>query len=76
MKGEVKWTGDGGYVGTTSRGKVFGIYGETTPSPMEMVLHAHAACSLIDLVDGLKDRKDKVDFVTVEIEAQRAEDKP
>tara|TARA_Y100001970_G_scaffold170990_1_gene209034 strand:- start:964 stop:1356 length:393 start_codon:yes stop_codon:yes gene_type:complete len=76
MEGEVKWTGDGGYVGTTSQGKVFGIYGETTPSPMEMVLHAHAACSLIDVVDGLKDRKDNVDFVTVEIEAQRAEDKP
>ncbi|MBK70735.1 MAG: hypothetical protein CMB53_05020 [Euryarchaeota archaeon] len=76
MKGEVKWTGDDGYIGTTSRGKVFGIYGETTPSPMEMVLHAHAACSLIDVVDGLKDRKDNVDFATVEIEADRAKDKP
>ncbi|MDC0212853.1 OsmC family protein [Euryarchaeota archaeon] len=76
MKGEVKWTGDGGYVGTTSRGKVFGIYGETSPSPMEMVLHAHAACSLIDVIEGLKERKENIDYVTVEIEAQRADDKP
>ena len=76
MKGEVKWTGDGGYVGTTSRGKVFGIYGEASPSPMEMVLHSHAACSLIDVIDGLKDRKEKLDYATVEIEAERAEEKP
>ena len=76
MKGEVKWTGDGGYVGTTSRGKVFGIYGEASPSPMEMVLHSHAACSLIDVIDGLKDRKEKLAYATVEIEAERAEEKP
>lgn len=76
MKGEVMWTGDGGYVGATSKGKVFGIYGETSPSPMEMVLHAHAACSLIDVIEGLKDRKDNLDYATVEIEAKRADDKP
>ena len=76
MKGEVKWTGDGGYVGTTSRGKVFGIYGDATPSPMEMVLHSHAACSLIDVVDGLKDRKENLESATVEIEAERADEKP
>ena len=76
MKGEVKWTGDAGYVGTTSRGKVFGIYGDATPSPMEMVLHSHAACSLIDVVDGLKDRKENLEYATVEIEAERADEKP
>ena len=41
MDGEVRWTADEGYVGTTSGGKVFGIYGESSPSPMEMVLHSH-----------------------------------
>jgi len=55
---------------------VFGIYGEASPSPMEMVLHSHAACSLIDVIDGLKDRKEKLDYATVEIEAERAEEKP
>jgi len=43
---------------------------------MEMVLHAHAACSLIDVIEGLKDRKDNLDYATVEVEAKRADDKP
>ena len=76
MKGEVRWTGDGGYVGTTSGGKSFGIYDDSSPSPTEMVIHAHAACSLIDVIDGLKHRADKVEDATVEIEVEMAEDAP
>tara|TARA_B100000902_G_scaffold757_1_gene1050 strand:- start:43523 stop:43915 length:393 start_codon:yes stop_codon:yes gene_type:complete len=76
MNGEVRWTEDDGYVGTTGRGKRFGIYGESTPSPMEMVLHGHAACSLIDVIGGLKHRIEDVEFATIEIEAERAEEKP
>tara|TARA_S200000501_G_scaffold201195_1_gene189304 strand:- start:8737 stop:9129 length:393 start_codon:yes stop_codon:yes gene_type:complete len=76
MNGEVRWTEEDGYVGTTSKGKVFGIYGESTPSPMEMVLHSHAACSLIDVIDGLKDRSDNVEYATVEIDSARSEESP
>ena len=76
MNGEVIWTADSGYVGTTGRGKRFEIYGSDTPSPMEMVLHGHAACSLIDVIDGLKHRKENVEFIKVEIEADRAEESP
>ena len=76
MKGEVRWTGDGGYVGTTSGGKSFGIYDDSSPSPTEMVIHAHAACSLIDVIDGLKHRTDKVEDATVEIEVKMAEEAP
>ena len=76
MKGEVTWTGDGGYDGKTSKGKVFGIYDEDSPSPMEMVLHAHAACSMIDVIDGLKGRVENVEYATVDIEAERAEESP
>ena len=76
MNGEVRWTEEDGYVGTTSKGKVFGIYGESTPSPMEMVLHSHAACSLIDVIDGLKDRSDNVEYATVEIGSVRSEESP
>ena len=76
MKGEVRWTDQGGYIGATSKGKVFGIYGDDSPSPMEMVLHAHAACSLIDVIDGLKERVANVEYATVEIEAERAEERP
>ena len=76
MNGEVVWTEEEGYVGTTGRGKRFGIYGTDTPSPMEMVLHGHAACSLIDVIDGLMHRKENVDFIKVEIEADRADETP
>lgn len=76
MNGEVRWTADEGYVGTTSGGKSFEIYGETTPSPMEMVLHAHAACSLIDVKEGLKHRIENVEFLTVEVESERATTSP
>tara|TARA_X000001036_G_scaffold134119_2_gene126860 strand:+ start:2392 stop:2784 length:393 start_codon:yes stop_codon:yes gene_type:complete len=76
MNGEVRWTEEDGYVGTTSKGKVFGIYGESSPSPMEMVLHSHAACSLIDVIDGLKDRSDNVEYATVEIDSARSEESP
>ena len=76
MNGEVRWTAEEGYVGTTSGGKSFEIYGKTSPSPMEMVLHAHAACSLIDVKEGLKHRIENVDFMTIEIESERAQESP
>ena len=76
MNGEVRWTGDDGYVGTTSGGKSFGIYGDSFPSPTEMVIHAHAACSLIDVIDGLKHRIANVEYATVEIEVEMAEKAP
>ena len=76
MNGEVRWTEEDGYVGTTSKGKVFGIYGDSSPSPMEMVLHSHAACSLIDVIDGLKDRSDNVEQATVEIDSVRSDERP
>ncbi len=43
---------------------------------MEMVLHGHAACSLIDVIDGLKHRKENLEFIKVEIEADRADESP
>ena len=43
---------------------------------MEMVLHAHAACSMIDVIDGLKGRVENVEYATVDIEAERAEESP
>ena len=76
MNGEVSWSEGGGYVGKTGGGKTFGIYGPEAPSPMEMVLHSHAACSLIDVIDGLKDRIDSVEYATVEVEADRADQAP
>ena len=76
VDGEVLWTKDVGYVGTTGSGKRFDIYGESSPSPMEMVLNGHAACSLIDVIDGLKHRIEKLQSARVEINASRAEESP
>ena len=70
------WTESSGYTGTTGAGKTFGIYDSESPSPMEMVLHGHAACSLIDVVDGLKHRRKNLEFIKVEIEADRANESP
>lgn len=70
------WTESAGYVGTTGGGKTFGIYDSESPSPMEMVLHGHAACSLIDVIDGLKHRKENVEFIKIRIEAERAGQSP
>ena len=76
MNGEVVWTESTGYIGTTGAGKKFGIYDSESPSPMEMVLHGHADCSLIDVIDGLKHRKENLEFIKVEIEADRADESP
>ena len=76
VNGEVVWTESTGYNGTTSGGKTFGIYDSESPSPMEMVLHGHAACSLIDVIDGLKHRKKNLEVIKVEIEADRADKSP
>ena len=76
VNGEVVWTESAGYVGTTGGGKEFGIYDSESPSPMEMVLHGHAACSLIDVIDGLKHRTGNLDFIKIEIEAERAPESP
>ncbi len=76
MNGEVSWTESGGYVGTTAGGKSFKIYGDSSPSPTEMVIHAHAACSLIDVIDGLKHRIANVEYATIEIEVEMAENVP
>ena len=76
MNGEVVWTESTGYTGTTGGGKTFGIYDSESPSPMEMVLHGHAACSLIDVIDGLKHRKENLEFIKVEIEGDRADESP
>ena len=70
------WTETTGYTGTTGGGKTFGIYDSESPSPMEMVLHGHAACSLIDVIDGLKHRKENLEFIKVEIEGDRADESP
>ena len=76
MKGVVEWNASSGYIGITEDGKKFDIYGEFSPSPMELVLHAHAACSMIDVMVGLKDIIGEISMAKVEIEGERARENP
>ena len=75
MQGMVRWKGEG-YEGKTGGGKEFSIYDDSSPSPMEMVLHAHAACSLIDVVGGLKERRDSLREARIDIDSVRSENSP
>ena len=76
MKGTVRWIEDKTMEGITEGGKKFEIYGKNSPSPMEMLLHAHAACSFIDVIGGLKERMEKVNRAWIEIEGTRREESP
>jgi putative redox protein len=62
--------------GETAAGKLTPIYSEAAPSPMELVLQAHAACSMVDIRVGLKDRMENVRSMRIEIESDRAEEQP
>ena len=48
----------------------------TAPTPMEAVLHAHAACGAVDVVAILEKMRCPPDSLRVEIEAERAEQHP
>ena len=54
MKGIVRWTTGEAIEGETDNGKVTQFHSDTAASPMQIVLQAHGACSLIDVIDGLK----------------------
>jgi putative redox protein len=48
----------------------------TAPTPMETVLHAHAACGAVDVVAILEKMRCPPESLRVEIEAERAEQHP
>ena len=76
MKGVVRWTGGRSMEGENPDGKLTPIYSETAPRPMELVLQAHAACSMVDIRVGLKDGMENVRSMRIEIESDRAEEQP
>lgn len=50
--------------------------GEPTPSPMELVLHALAGCTGIDVIAILRKMKEPVTGLEVRVEAERADKHP
>ncbi len=79
----VTWEGGRRFVGATPDGREgrFDIPVDkggdgTAPTPMEAVLHAHAACGAVDVVAILEKMRCPPESLRVEIEAERAEEHP
>ena len=73
MKGRVEWTGENTMEGINSAGQRISMDWETGPSPMQLMLQMVGACSLVDVVGGLKDRPFKAAWVEMALGSAVAE---
>ena len=76
MQGIVRWKGGECLEGETEGGIRVPIHTEDSPNPVQMVLLAHGACSMIDVVIGLKDRMTVVRDAWVELDSTRRDEPP
>ena len=74
MQGRVEWSGGKNMVGINSSGQRVEMNWEDGPSPMQLALQMVGACSIVDVVIGLKER----DFtkVWVEMDSTRNDESP
>ena len=74
MQGRVEWTGGTSLNGINAAGQSISMDWETGPSPMQLTLQMVGACSLVDVVVGLKERP--FSDAWVELDSTRAETTP
>ena len=74
MQGRVEWAGGTKMVGTNSNGQSIEMDWDDGPGPMQLALQMVGACSLVDVIIGLKDRN--FTEVWVEINSTRREESP
>jgi len=74
MQGRVEWTGGHGLLCMNSKNQILELDWESGPSPMQVALQMVGACSLVDVVVGLKERE--FQRVWVEMDSTRAEHSP
>ena len=74
MQGRVEWTGGTTLNGINAAGQSISMDWETGPSPMQLTLQMVGACSLVDVVIGLKERP--FSDAWVELDSARAETAP
>ena len=74
MQGRVEWTGETTMSGINAAGQAISMDWENGPSPMQLTLQMVGACSLVDVVIGLKDRS--FSGAWVEMDSTRAEESP
>ena len=70
----MEWTGETAMAGINAAGQRISMDWETGPSPMQLMLQMVGACSLVDVVVGLKDRV--FTGAWVEMDSTRAEESP
>ena len=74
MQGRVEWTGGKNMVGINSNGQRIEMNWDDGPSPMQLSLQMVGACSIVDVVIGLKERK--FSKVWVDMESTRNDESP
>ncbi|MCS5533819.1 MAG: OsmC family protein [Candidatus Poseidoniaceae archaeon] len=74
MQSRVEWFGEHGLKCTNSDGQSLDLDWENGPSPMQVTLQMVGACSLVDVVIGLKERP--FSKVWVELDSVREEQSP
>jgi putative redox protein len=74
MQGRVEWTGGTTMDGINATGQRIAMDWESGPSPMQLTLQMVGACSLVDVVVGLKERA--FTKAWVEMDSTRAESSP
>ena len=74
MQGRVEWTGGTSMDGINAAGQRIAMDWESGPSPMQLTLQMVGACSLVDVVIGLKERP--FTKAWVDLDSTRAETKP
>ena len=74
MQGRVEWTGGNGLICSNSNQQSLKIDWEDGPSPMQITLQMIGACSLVDVIIGLKERQ--FTKAWVELDSTRAETTP
>ena len=70
----MEWTGETTMAGINAAGQRISMDWETGPSPMQLMLQMVGACSLVDVVVGLKERV--FTGAWVEMDSTRAEESP
>ena len=74
MQGTVEWTGGKNMVGINSNGQRVEMNWEEGPSPMQLALQMVGACSIVDVVIGLKERE--FSKVWVDMDSTRNDESP
>jgi len=74
MQASVDWTGGVTLAGINSNGDRIAMDWNNGPSPMQIVLQCAGACSLVDLLEGVKGRE--VRSARVDMTSERADDYP